>query len=1023
MQRNESLRQQRIARNWRQQDVADQLGTTVTAIGRWERGAQQPSAYFRVKLCTLFGKSAAELGLVETIASPLESAEVTQEGNAPAEEISLWTVPYARNPHFTGRDDILQYLGQLLATKQPGEPMNIQQAVLTQTQAISGLGGIGKTQIAIEYAYRARMQGRYQHTMWISAANEETILTSFVELARLFMPTLVKEETNQRTIVTVLLRWLEQCTQPWLLIFDNADNLDLLPPYLPHQGNGHILLTTRANAVGVLASSIEVDAMGILEGTHLLLRRARRFSAESPEEMDNAINLVIALAQFPLAIDQAGAYIEETRCTLRDYLQLYQTHRHALLARRGKQASGYPESVATTWSLSFQRVEEQNPAATEFLRLCAFLAPDHIPEELLTKGAPQWPPTLREAVTNPLRFNQMLETLLAFSLVKRLAEDRTLSVHRLVQAVQIDHLEVEAQRTWSERVVRALEIAFPADPKNVNTWPQCLRYLEQVQVCDELIQRYQLLLPEAADLLDRVGSYFLEHSMYSQAGTLYRRALALREQVWGVEHPQVACSLHHLAVLERANGNYEQAEPLFQRALDIRMHHLGSDHLETATSLHGLASLFESQRRYEQAEALTRQALKIYEQHLGADDLETTRIRHTLGLLYWHQGRFEEVEPLYRYNLALHEKKLGPDHLLTAKSQTWLGNLYYGQGRFAEAERLYKRVLGIFIQHFGPTHFQTAIITHNLSALYIEQGRYQEAEPLGEQALALYEQHLGPNHVHTADGFLEVATISLHLGKYTRADTLAHRALQLHEAKLGPLHSHVVEDLIVLGTSSREQSRYAEAESLLQRVLQINAQAPVMPTVQQRALYEFARLREAQEWDEQAVSLYQQALEMDLQMKRIAHPLTMATRQRLAALLDRLDRPEHATQLQRSQPGSTDLSKEETSTNRREMAMEQSNMKAGTWSRSLPACPHCQLTTEIIKSGKNRSGSQRFHCRACQLSFTPQPSMRKPDQVRKTEALVLAKQGISYRRIASLLGVHHQTVSAWISTPGTSGAE
>jgi len=189
MPRNESLRKLRIGRNWRQQDVADQLGTTITTIGRWERGDQQPGAYFRVKLCTLFGLSVQELGLAETLAPPPESAEVTQAGSAPFEDITLWTVPYARNPHFTGRDDVLQHPGQLLAGTQPGEPMNIQQTALTQNQAISGLGGIGKTQIAIEYAYRAQMQGRYRHAIWIAAASEETILTSFVDLARLCMPT------------------------------------------------------------------------------------------------------------------------------------------------------------------------------------------------------------------------------------------------------------------------------------------------------------------------------------------------------------------------------------------------------------------------------------------------------------------------------------------------------------------------------------------------------------------------------------------------------------------------------------------------------------------------------------------------------------------------------------------------------------------------------------------------------------------------------------------------------------------
>jgi len=507
MQRNESLRKLRIGRNWRQQDVADQLGTTITTIGRWERGDQHPSAYFRVKLSTLFGKSTQELGLVEAFVSPPESnaTEAAQAVSAPSQETALWTVPYARNPHFTGRDDLLSELEQLFARGVPDQPKSVRQAALIQTQAMTGLGGIGKTQIAIEYAYRAHVQGRYRDILWISAASVETILTSFVELARV-LPTLVpQEETNQHTIIAALLRWLEQRESPWLLLVDNADDLDLVQPYLPRQGNGHILLTTRAHAVGMLASSVEVDTMGIMEGTHLLLRRAHRFSASSPEEIDEAINVVIALAQFPLAIDQAGAYIEETGCSLHDYLHLYQQHRSTLLARRGKQATPYPESVASTWSLSFAQVQRSNPAAAELLRLCAFLAPDHIPEELLTGGASHWPPLLREAVTDLLSLNQMLETLLAFSLVTRHSEERMLSLHRLVQAVQMDRMEAQTQRAWSEQVVHAVQTVFPADPKNVVTWPACLRYLEQVEACDTLIQEHHLLLPEAADLLDRTG--------------------------------------------------------------------------------------------------------------------------------------------------------------------------------------------------------------------------------------------------------------------------------------------------------------------------------------------------------------------------------------------------------------------------------------------------------------------------------------------------------------------------------------
>src|SRR5262249_11111777 len=161
-----------------------------------------------------------------------------------------------------------------------------------------------------------------------------------------------------------------------------------------------------------------------------------------------AINVVVALAQFPLAIDQAGAYIEETGCSVSDYLQLYQRYRHQLLARRGRQATGYPESVVTAWSLSFAPGERTNPAASRVLQLCALLAPDHIPEELLAQGAPFWPLQLQQAAADPLTFNQLLETLLAFSLVKRLAEDRMLSIHRLVQAIQRERMDAEMQRAW-----------------------------------------------------------------------------------------------------------------------------------------------------------------------------------------------------------------------------------------------------------------------------------------------------------------------------------------------------------------------------------------------------------------------------------------------------------------------------------------------------------------------------------------------------------------------------------------------
>lgn len=179
-------------------------------------------------------------------------------------------------------------------------------AVLSQPQAIKGLGGIGKTQIAVEYAYRAWEQGRYTQTFWINAASQEAIIASFQMLATQLPNFSARDEKDQHKLIAAILRWLQECPVPWLLIFDNADEFALIQQYIPQQGQGSILLTTRATAVAYFANSIDVEPMGLMEGTQFLLHRTQRQHAPD-EECNEGSNVVIALDGFPLALDQAGA--------------------------------------------------------------------------------------------------------------------------------------------------------------------------------------------------------------------------------------------------------------------------------------------------------------------------------------------------------------------------------------------------------------------------------------------------------------------------------------------------------------------------------------------------------------------------------------------------------------------------------------------------------------------------------------------------------------------------------------------
>jgi tetratricopeptide (TPR) repeat protein len=609
----------------------------------------------------------------------------------------IWSMPFQRNPFFTGRDDLLTHLHSILATGK--------QAALSQPQAISGLGGIGKTQTAIEYAYRYRDD--YNVIIWLKAESRETLLSDLPTLAQLLnLPQ--KPDQGQEQIVEMIKDWFQSHTG-WLLIFDNADDLAMIRDFLPAGGQGHILLTTRSQVTGNIAKRINVERMETEEGTLFLLHRAglledTTLDAISEVERAKARELVEEVGGLPLALDQAGAFIEETQCGLTGYLQLYRTRQAELLKRRGRLVTDHPDSVATTWSLSFEKVEQANPVAADLLRLCAFLDPDVIPEEMMTKGASELGSTLQVVAAEPLRLNDAIVDVRTYSLLRR-NPDHTLTIHRLVQAVLKQGMNKSTQRRWAERAVRAVNQAFPE--VEYDTWLQCQHYMPQVQACAALIDQWGMTFPETAQLLRQAGDYLEQSAQYAQAEPLYLRALSIRENILGSEHSDTATTLHQLAILYADQGKYEQAEPLYQRAL------------------------------------------AIYEKTKGPEDPWTAATLNQLASLYIDQGKYEQAEPLYQRALTIKEKILEPEHPSTAITLHQLAVLYANQGKYEQAESLYQRALAISEKTPGPEHPSTAATLHALAVLYMNQGNYAQAESLMQRALAIAEKVLGPNHPDT----------------------------------------------------------------------------------------------------------------------------------------------------------------------------------------------------------------------------------------------------------------------------------
>lgn len=800
------LAQYRQRQGLSQEALAAALGVGERTIRRWEKDQALPQPALRQRLAQLLGIDFSFVLDEMTHSSP----QKTLPSSPP------WFLPLPRNPFFTGRDELVTSLHDLLTQQRT--------AFVTQSYALSGLGGVGKTQLVLEYAYRHVAD--YTALFWINAETSEAITNSLLQIAEtLQLPE--RQKADQQRVVVAVQQWLSN-HDGWLLIWDNLEDLELFHRFLPLVAQGAHLLTTRQQAVGTLGSSIPLESMEVEEGATLLLRRAKLIASDgwlpqaSEQVQADAKKLSLLLGGLPLALDQAGAFIEEAGCDLSEYLHFYQAHRHSLLARRGTQTNAYPASVATTWTLSFQRVEQAHPAAAELLRLCALLAPDHIPEELLLEGATFWPARLQQALQDRFSFYQLLRELLRFSLVKRQSETRFLSLHRLVQVIQVEAMELEEQREWSQRVILAVNALFPREPQaDIASWPQCLRYLEQVQACFTLIQRYQHLFPEAADLLERAGTYLLERGLYEHAEPLFQQALAIRERSLEPEHSLLASPLNNLAVVYKEQGKYAEAEPLYQRALTIREQSLGPEHPLVANVLNNLAVLYRRLGRFEEAERLQVRELSITERTLGPDHPLVAGSLNNLAILYKNQARYEEAEPLYVRALHIWEQNLGPEHLQVALLLCNMATLYSQQGKGAEAEPLYLRALATQKQHLEPGHPLLVYPITGLANLYYQQGRYSEAEPLFQSALSTRQQALGWEHPETANTMYDFARLREAQGYFEEAEEWYARALAVYEQQLGPDHPDTAKSLVALGELMARLDNLEQAESFLQRAYAI----------------------------------------------------------------------------------------------------------------------------------------------------------------------------------------------------------
>ncbi|HEX3530953.1 MAG TPA: tetratricopeptide repeat protein [Thermoanaerobaculia bacterium] len=673
-------------------------------------------------------------------------------------------------PLFQGREAMLARLREALVRTPAGR------ATAIAGKAVHGLGGVGKTRLAVEYAWKHAAD--YTAALFVAAPSPADLRRNLAALCGRSGLDLPEQEAPEEEVrEAAVLRWLTG-HPGWLLILDNVDSEDAaaaVDGLVAHLSGGHVLLTGRLARWSAEIEAIELDVLTEAAAVRFLLARTQKSRRKTKTDKADAAALAHELGCLPLALEQAGAYIAERRLTLAAYRNEWHAHHDRVLTWFDSRVSHYPASVAVTWQTSFDRLAAP---ARRLLERLAWLAPDPIPESLLDVPVPD----PAEPDPDP---HAALAQLATWSLVTRAAETPTFTVHRLVQDVTRRSLGDDPAIVPLVEALRWVNAAFEGEPQDARTWP----VLDPLEPHARAVVTYADdagIAEPTAGLMNNLGQLLDAKARLAEAEPLMRRALDIDEKSFGHEHPDVAIDLNNLAQLLQATNRLAEAEPLMERVVAILEKSLGADHPKVATALNNLAQLLQDTNRLAEAEPLMRRALDIDEKSFGSEHPDIARDLNNLARLLHATNRFAEAEPLIRRALDIDEKSFGLLHPDVARDLNNLALLLKATNRLAEAEPLMRRALDIDEKSFGHLHPRVARDLNNLARLLQATNRLAEAEPLMRRVLVVFldfTRRTGHEHPHLRAAFGNYRGLLRAMGK---TDAEIEAAIEALRRPFGP---------------------------------------------------------------------------------------------------------------------------------------------------------------------------------------------------------------------------------------------
>ncbi|MEU4065318.1 FxSxx-COOH system tetratricopeptide repeat protein [Streptomyces wedmorensis] len=754
---------------------------------------------------------------------------------------AIWGNIPPNNPNFVGREDVLAQVREQLLTGDTS-------AVLPHT--LHGMGGVGKSQIAIEYVYRYAAD--YDVVWWIPSEQPTMILTALTELAQRMGLNVSNEANRAVPAVREALRRGDPYSR-WLLVFDNAENVEAVRPYFPTGGTGKILITSRNQEWDRVARTLSVDVFTREESKALLRRRARDLSDTDADK------LAEALGDLPLAIEQAAAWQAVTGMAVPEYLRLI-NEKIAELMLELVPSPDYPMSVAAAWDVSLRQLEQRNPAALQLLQVCSFFAPEPISRSLFNNSrSTTIAPELDEALRHPIKLGRAIREINVYALARIEHRHDTIQLHRLVQAVLVNRMSPQQQADMRHGAHLLLADANPNSPGSRELWPRYQALLPHVVVS----RAVECESPWVRGLVRGMVEFLYVWGDHKSSAAMAREALEIWTEKFGAEDQQTLEMAKWLAFLLRVLGEYQEAAAMMQRTADIYIRTAGEEDEGTLDALIQLCSGLRLRAEMARGLEINR---SVYERSLrtfGEDDPATLRAAHSLGVGLRLMGLYREARALDTETARLRALNLGENHLDTLNTRTGLAIDIREDGDYLEAaahlEGVYAtyvavfgedtpvslgcaRVLAVcrrragnhegalelgetawtkFVNRYGPDHPDVVACAANLVVEFRQDGQLRRSRELGEATVERYAAKLGAAHPYTLSARTNLAITLRHLGDLEAAGEHLAVALPGLVDSLGEEHILTLTTAIGSASHHADEGRHAEALELDRRTLEI----------------------------------------------------------------------------------------------------------------------------------------------------------------------------------------------------------